>query len=85
LSPSFFVSFCFNFSKFPTLMLFSYPLFTKFGYYSHVFDVYSTFIQTFGSCVEWLTQGMVVKHVLCIDCSLKMILLTFLLTMFLGC
>jgi len=58
-------------------MLFNYPLFTNFGYYSHVFDVYSTFIQTFGSYVEWLTQGMVVKHGLCIDCSLKMILLTF--------
>jgi hypothetical protein len=42
---------------------------TNSSYCNHVFDVYSTLIQTFGSCVEWLTQGMVVEHGLYIDYS----------------
>jgi len=55
-------------------MLLGCPLFTNSSYYNHVFDVYSTLIQTFGSCVEWLTQGMVAEHGLYIDYSLKRIL-----------
>jgi hypothetical protein len=74
LSPLFLSSFVLMFSKFLALMLFSYPLFKNSSYYSHVFDVYSTLIQTFGSYVEWLTQGMVAKYGLYIDYSLKRIL-----------
>jgi hypothetical protein len=74
LSPSFLSSFVSMFWKFLALILFNCPLFTNFSYYSHVFDVYSTLIHTFGSCVEWLTQGMVTEHGLYIDYSLKRIL-----------